>query len=98
METLTEENLQVLRLTQAMVGAITANFRRVSMEVSPLGVLVRFLLEKESAEDREEIEDILFEFEALQEQAIELDVEIQVDSRPLSSLILKGRPVLGRKE
>jgi len=66
--------------------------------VSPLGGLVRFMLEKESAEDREEIEDILFEFEALQEQAIELDVEIQVDARPLSSLILMGRPVLGRKE
>lgn len=93
------ENLQVLNLVQAMVGAISPNLRRVVLEVpSADAARVVFLLEHESAEDREEIRDMVFEFEALQDRATDVKVEILVDARPLDDLKLAGRVVYGRKE
>lgn len=96
---LTEENLQVLNLVQAMIGAITPNFRRVTLElISPGSVCLRFLFERDDPDDREELEDIAFEFEALQSHGIELDVKVIVDARPVHEINLPGRIVFGRKE
>jgi hypothetical protein len=96
---LTEENLQVLNLVQAMVGAITPNFRRVTLELtSHKTVCLRFVLEQDDPDDREEVDDIAFEFEALQTQGIELEVKVIVDTRPIHEIELLGRIVFGRKE
>ena len=96
---LTEENALVLDLVQAMQGAITPNFRRVTLELtSPGAVCLRFLLERDDADDREEVDDIVFEFEALQTQNIQVDVKVIVNARPLHALNLPGRGVFGRKE
>lgn len=77
---LTIENLdrlryQALNLIQAMLGAISANFRMVSISLTEKGINLLFILEHESQQDREEIEDITSEFEALQSQGIEYEVE-----------------------
>lgn len=94
-----EENTQVLNLIQAMIGAVSPNLRRVTLEVlKPLDIRIWFLLEQDLADDREEIDDIGFEFEALQESGIKLDIEIIVDNRPISHLKIPGRTVFGRKE
>jgi hypothetical protein len=99
MTSVQEENTQVLNLVQAMVGAVSANLRRATLEVPARGaVRLRFVLERDDPADREEIEDIAFEFEALQTTAIELDVEVIVDARPIAELSLTGRVVFGRKE
>ncbi|WP_211241466.1 hypothetical protein [Cystobacter fuscus] len=96
---MTDENSQVLNLMQAMIGAITPNFRRVTLELlSPRTVCLRFILERDDPDDREELDDIAFEFEALQTHGIELDVKVIVDARPIAELDLPGRVVFGRKE
>lgn len=96
---LTEENTQVIHLVQAMVGGVTANLRRVTLEVPrPGAVHLRFVLERDDPDDREEIEDIVFEYEALQRTGIELDVDVIIDGRPVAELGLPGRVVFGRRE
>lgn len=78
---------------------MTSNLRWVTLEVpKPGAVRLRFVLEHDDPEDREEIEDIGFEFEALQTSGIELDVDIIVDSGPIAELGIPGRVVFGRKE
>ena len=95
------ENTQALSLVQALLGNITANLRAVSFECSVVGVVLYFLLEHESLEDREEIEDTVFEFEALQPSGSKIEVIATVDPRPLPTLrngIVLGRLVFARKE
>jgi hypothetical protein len=48
------------------VGGITPNRRAVSIVADELSVTLQFLLDADSADDREVIEDIQFEFQALQ--------------------------------
>ncbi|OJT26235.1 hypothetical protein BO221_07965 [Archangium sp. Cb G35] len=82
-----------------MIGAITPNFRRVTLALtSHNAVCLRFVLERDDPNDREEVDDIAFEFQALQTQGIELDVKVIVDARPIHELALPGRLVFGRKE
>ncbi len=96
---LTEENLQVLNLVQAMIGAITPNLRRVTLELtSSESVCIRFVLEQDDRDIQEELDDVVFEFEALQVKNIKLDIRVIVDSRPIEELNLPGRVVFGRKE
>ena len=93
------EALQVLRLAQALVGAVSPNLRRVSLEQRDPGeVGLHFLLEQDSEDDREEIEDVVFEFEAMQDSDIVIDVKVTVDAGPLERIHLPGRVVFGRKE
>jgi hypothetical protein len=98
MERHEEENMHVLSLVQAMLGAITPNFRAVWLVCNPIGVRLHFLLEHESSEDREEIDDILFEFVALQSSGIDAEVLVNVDMRPWVEMELTGRMVYMRKE
>ncbi len=93
-----KENAQVLHLVQAMLGGITPNFRAVFLKCNPDGVDLNFLLQHESEEDREEIEDIVFEFEALQLSGIDVEVIVSVDTRPLDELRLSGRMIYARRE
>jgi len=93
------ETIQVLHLMQALIGAVSWNFRRVTLELtSDGGVRLRFLLERECAEDRDEIDDVVFEFEALQSARNEVDVEVLVDDRPIQDIVLPGRVIYGRRE
>lgn len=90
-----------LDLVQAAVGSITPNFRRIWLELKD-GQRVRlgFLLEQDIASDKEEIEEIVFEFEALQERALDVELSVLVDSRPLEQLEWpsQARVVFGRHE
>jgi hypothetical protein len=82
-----------------MIGAITPNLRRVALAmVGPGRVRLCFVLEQEDARDREEIDDIAFEFEALQARGIEVDVEVLIDSRRIEEIELPARVIYGRRE
>jgi hypothetical protein len=96
---LDNENGQVLSLVQAMLGAISPNFRTVTIEVGAKTVL-HYLLERDDATDREEIEDIEFEFAALQTEPLEMDVSsvVVVSCEPYTSVRLPGRMVYMRRE
>ena len=95
------ENREVLSLVQALIGAVSPNFRRVSLElIGTKGTRIRFLLESDDARDREEIDDIVAEFGALAwgHGHGELYVDTTCDARPLRELHFPGRVVYGRKE
>lgn len=99
MTALAQENAQVLNLIQAMLGAISPNMRRVALQMADDGgVHLRFLLAKDDEDDREEIDDIVFEFEALQSRNVRVEVSILVGDQPLSEIDLPGRLVFGRRE
>lgn len=57
-----------------------------------------FILERDEPDDREEIEDIAFEFEALQTKGVDLSIDIIVHSGPITEINFPGRVVFGRKE
>ncbi|WP_457931897.1 hypothetical protein ACT51I_00225 [Pseudomonas aeruginosa] len=57
-------NKIIIALVQALLGAISENFRAVLIDFSQ-GVDVRFFLVEDLAEDREEIDDVITEFDSL---------------------------------
>ena len=93
------ENLQVIQLSQALLGAVSNNMRAVSININE-GIEVYFLLEYESPNDREEIEDIIFEFEALQENILASNItdKTTVSSKSYELVQVPGRLVYKRKE
>ncbi len=94
-----EENSQVLNLIQALVGAISPNFRLITLELTgPREVCLRFVLERDDRDDREEIDDITFEFEALQDTLVDVRVDVMSDTRSFHEMDIPGRIVYGRKE
>lgn len=60
--TVTDWNRAVVSLTQAMMGAVSSNFRMVVLERLDDKWHAQYWLETESPEDREEISDIDWEF------------------------------------
>lgn len=96
---LQDENNQILALNQAMIGSITPNLRRVTLEsLGPQSVRFHFLLEHDDPVDREEIGHVLCEFKALQEHSFEVESTIQCDTRPLVECDIPGRIAYGRWE
>jgi hypothetical protein len=57
-----------------------------------------FVLDSESAEDREEIDNIADEFEALQDHVVEFSVDVTVTSHPLPWPEPSVRVVFRRRE
>lgn len=57
-------NKIIIALVQALLGAISPNFRAVLIDFSR-GVDVKFFLMEDLIEDREEIEDVITEFDSL---------------------------------
>ncbi|MDP4572237.1 hypothetical protein Q8O96_24500 [Pseudomonas sp. LPH60] len=57
-------NQIIVALMQALLGAISSNFRAVLIDFSQ-GLDVRFFLVKDSIEDADEIDDVITEFDSL---------------------------------
>ena len=95
---LAAENHQVLMLGQAMFGNVSPNMRAVSLEYSAARVHLHFLLAEEDAEDREEIDEIVFQFEAYQEVMPDVDVSLVVSADPMAIGQMPGRFVYIRRE
>lgn len=94
---LSRENMFVIYVVQAMIGAISPNMRAVSLQIVPAGAHLQFLLEHEDALDREEIEDILAEIEA-HDTGEEVSASIIVSSAESALGELPGRLVFARRE
>jgi hypothetical protein len=62
---ISEKNMASVMLMQALLGAISPNFRMVAVSFSEGKWKVGFWLEKEDEIDREEIEDVLGELDGL---------------------------------
>ena len=80
-------NIQIVNLTQAMLGCISLNFRSVVINVNSDYTKVTFVLEKENKEDFEEIEDIIFEYEALQISNTIIKQHILITNEDISRVI-----------
>ena len=59
-------NFQVLMLVQAMLGAVTPNFRMVVLSCEDDVWLIRFYLEENIDDDIGEVEDIICQYTAYQ--------------------------------
>ena len=84
-----------------MAFLISFNFRAVSIDLSPTEVKIHFLLERDNDADRGEIDDIAFEFEALElgfpdSRNVVVSVIVSPDDAPMRTM--PGRQVFGRKE
>lgn len=61
--TIDENNQIIVMLMQAMLGAISENFRMVAINTDHAEIKISFFLAKDKDVDREEIEDIISSFE-----------------------------------
>ncbi|MBD9359690.1 hypothetical protein [Methylomonas fluvii] len=61
--TLDEENKIVVMLVQALLGSVSPNFRMVSISFKNPVWKLQFVLEDDNEIDREEIEDIITDFD-----------------------------------
>jgi hypothetical protein len=94
------ENQQALTLMQALLGVISPNFRSVSFECNGENVQIYVILEHEDTEDREEIFDLVSEFEALKQKNIPVKVETIISDVPWKNGVceIPGRPVYVRRK
>ena len=97
-ETLARENLQITQLVRAMLGSITTNMRAVAIAFYKDRLALIFVLEQDRLEDREEVDDIVFEFEALQSGYSKIEKIVYIDSRPFSEITIPGEYVYLRHE
>lgn len=96
-------NMITVMLVQALLGAISPNFRRVALSFSASKLTVLCVLERDDDSDREEIEDIVDEFACLLTDLPDIgffvESEIIIDSSFLPALdVEKWTPVFRRKE
>ena len=80
----TLENIVVLHLVQAMLGLVGPNLRAVAAEVTPTRLVVHFAFAEIETEDREDVEDIIGDLDAL------LDNETLPDVWPIETSLYVG--------
>lgn len=95
---LEEWNFQVLMLVQALVGAVSANFRMVALLWGGDEWILRFYLEENLEDDVEEIEDIVCQYTAYQNSELRCRSELIVGNERLPGVAELGRVVYRRKE
>ena len=87
---LNDQNKITVMLMQALGGAVSQNFRMVAIGFTDPVLQLLFVLADESAEDREEIEDVAGEFDSLllgiKSEVLKFDVTIIVNTEPLKIL------------
>lgn len=91
-------NFQVLMLVQAMLGALTPNFRMVVLSRESDEWVVRFYIEKNIKSDLDEVEDIVCQYTAYQDSSLKCKSEVFIGSEVLPSLTEIDRVVYRRKE
>lgn len=87
---LNEKNKVVVMLIQALWGAISPNFRMIALSFAEPVWQLLFVLECDIAEDRQEIEDVAGEFDALLlglgGGTLKYEIKTVVSTEPLSIL------------
>ncbi|WP_440466745.1 hypothetical protein ACKI1H_25695 [Pseudomonas sp. YH-1] len=95
---LEEWNFQVVILVQALVGAISENFRMVALCYNEPDWILSFYLEKYVDEDLEEIEDIVCQYTAYQDATLKCKHEVIIGAQGLPAFSDVGRVVYRRRE
>jgi hypothetical protein len=82
MRKLSDLQYYALNLMQALLGAISSNFRLVSITLQKQRVVIQIILATRSSEDLEEIEDLKAEFEAIV-GPVDFAVEVSISAEPI---------------
>ena len=85
-------------LVQALVGAISCNFRMVALFREGEEWVIRFYLETKNDEDAEEIEDVICQYDAYQDSTLRCRWETVVGRGKLPRVSEVGRIVFRRRE
>ena len=85
-------------LVQALVGAISANFRMVALLWDGDEWLLRFYVEENVEDDVEEVENIVCQYTAYQDSSLKCRSELIVGSERLPGVTEVGRVVYRRRE
>jgi hypothetical protein len=88
----------VLAIVQSLLGAISPNFRMVALSAHEDTWIIRFVLEKDSTKDREEIEDIASEFEANHDSPVLYKIETIITPATLDWPAPPTRVIFRRRE
>lgn len=88
----------MLMLVQALVGAISANFRMVALLWDGDEWLLRFYVEENVEDDVEEVENIVCQYTAYQDSSLKCRSELIVGSERLPGVTEVGRVVYRRRE
>lgn len=91
-------NFQVLMLIQAMLGAVTPNFRMVVLSREDDVWVIKFYLEKNIEDDVDEVEDIICQYTAYQVSDLKCKSEVLIGNEKLPGLSETERAVYRRKE
>lgn len=95
---LVRENELVCALVQASLGSITPNMRAIAIEFVSGGVCLHFVLSVDERDDRDEISDIVSEFDALLSVSTDIEVAVRVSPRGEALRSLPGCPVYVRRD
>lgn len=91
-------NYQELMLIQALVGAISSNFRMVALCFDGDSWVIKFYLELEIEEDIEEIEGVVCQYTAYQTSSLKCKVETIFGLGKLPGFSDVGRILYRRRE
>lgn len=89
---------QVLMLVQAMLGAVTPNFRMVVLSCKDDVWVIRSYFEESIEDDIGEVEDVICQYTAYQGLDLKCRSEIFVGNKDLPGLCQAERVVYRRKE
>jgi len=79
-------NKIAVNLVHAALGAVSPNFERISFKVTSGSICVLFELHEKSEADLDEIEDVIFVFEALmlgESEGRDVTYEVRTGAAPL---------------
>lgn len=91
-------NQHTVALVQASLGAISTNFRMVSLALDNDVWKLQFVLETEAIDDLDEIKEIATEFEVQTDFRIRYSVEVKIASDVIPWPSAPTRVIFRRKE
>ncbi|WP_416904400.1 hypothetical protein [Micromonospora echinospora] len=95
---LERENRLVLDVVQAALGLISGYIRAISIGLEPQRVILHIAIHRHSAQVDEDIEDLVFGFEALQDRNIAVEAAVFVGAPNADWPGRSGRLVYVAKE
>ncbi len=95
---LADWNNTVLDLVAALRGVISPNMRMIVLSHDGTRWRFLFVLEHDDPTDREEIEDVPSEFEALQSGPVDCAADVQIANGPLPWPAHPARVIYRRRE
>ncbi len=92
------ENISFLNFIHALQGNVSENVRAVSLTLFPDSIIFHFILHRDDPETNEDIDDVVAEFAALQQQFTQIDLDVRATDLPIDLSTFPGRLVFLKKD